>query len=138
MMKKVLFLCTGNACRSQMAEGILRDLAGDQFEVFSAGTHPTRVHPASIKVMAEWGINISHHTSDFVDDYLDAGMDIVISVCDDANQLCPTFPGVIEHIHWSVDDPFVNWSDEEHLLPPYRQIRDKLRARIQEFLGSKN
>ena len=137
-MKKVLFVCTGNACRSQMAEGILGDLAEGRFEVFSAGTHPTRVHPASIKVMAEWDIDISHHTSDLIDDYLNAGMDIVITVCDNANQLCPIFPGVVEHIHWSIDDPFVNWSDEAHLLQPYRQTRDKLRVRIQEFLGSRN
>ena len=137
-MKKVLFVCTGNACRSQMAEGILGDLAEGRFEVFSAGTHPTRVHPASIKVMAEWDIDISHHTSDLIDDYLDAGMDIVITVCDNANQLCPIFPGVVEHIHWSIDDPFVNWSDEAHLLQPYRRTRDKLRARIQEFLGSRD
>ena len=137
-MKKVLFLCTGNACRSQMAEGILRDLAGDRFEVFSAGTHPTRVHPAGIKVMAEWGIDISLHTSDLVDDYLGAGMDIVITVCDNANQLCPTFPGDVERIHWSIVDPCVNWSDEDYLLEPYRQTRDSLRARIEEFLVDRN
>ena len=137
-MKKVLFVCTGNACRSQMAEGILGDLAEGRFEVFSAGTHPTRVHPASIKVMAEWDIDISHHTSDLIDDYLNAGMDIVITVCDNANQLCPIFPGVVEHIHWSIDDPFVNWSDEEHLLPPYRRTRDTLKVRIQGFLGSRD
>ena len=137
-MKKVLFVCTGNACRSQMAEGILGDLAEGRFEVFSAGTHPTRVHPASIKVMAEWDIDISHHTSDLIDDYLNAGMDIVITVCDNANQLCPIFPGVVEHIHWSIDDPFVNWSDEEHLLPPYRRTRDTLKVQIQEFLGSRD
>jgi|TARA_B100000035_G_scaffold207955_1_gene177881 arsenate reductase len=121
-----------------MAEGILKDLAGDRFEVFSAGTHPTRVHPAGIKVMAEWGIDISHHTSDLVDDYLDAGMDIVITVCDDANQLCPTFPGGIEHIHWSVDDPFVDWSDEKYQLEPYRQVRDTLRIRIEELLSKRD
>ena len=137
-MKKVLFVCTGNACRSQMAEGILGDLAEGRFEVFSAGTHPTRVHPASIKVMAEWDIDISHHTSDLIDDYLNAGMDIVITVCDNANQLCPIFPGVVEHIHWSIDDPFVNWSDEEHLLQPYRRTRDTLKVRIQDFLGSRD
>ena len=137
-MKKVLFVCTGNACRSQMAEGILGDLAEGRFEVFSAGTHPTRVHPASIKVMAEWDIDISHHTSDLIDDYLDAGMDIVITVCDNANQLCPIFPGVVEHIHWSINDPFVNWSDEEHLLQPYRRTRDTLKVQIQEFLGSRD
>ena len=137
-MKKVLFVCTGNACRSQMAEGILGDLAEGRFEVFSAGTHPTQVHPASIKVMAEWDIDISHHTSDLIDDYLDAGMDIIITVCDNANQLCPIFPGVVEHIHWSIDDPFVNWSDEEHLLQPYRRTRDTLKVQIQEFLGSRD
>ena len=137
-MKKVLFVCTGNACRSQMAEGILRDLAEDRFEVFSAGTHPTRVHPAGIKVMAEWDVDISHHTSDLVDDYLDAGMDIVITVCDNANQLCPTFPGDVARIHWSIVDPFVNWSDEDYLLEPYRQTRDTLRIRIEEFLVDRN
>lgn len=137
-MKKVLFVCTGNACRSQMAEGILRDLAEDRFEVFSSGTHPTRVHPAGIKVMAEWDVDISHHTSDLVDDYLDAGMDIVITVCDNANQLCPTFPGDVERIHWSIVDPFVNWSDEDYLLEPYRQTRDTLRIRIEEFLVDRN
>lgn len=136
-MKKVLFLCTGNACRSQMAEGILRDLASDRFEVFSAGTHPMRVHPASVKVMAEWGIDISHHTSDLVDHYLASQIDAVITVCDSASQLCPTFPGDVERIHWSIPDPFINWSDDDHLLDPYRRARDMLRARIEAFLASR-
>ena len=84
--KKVLFICTGNACRSQIAHGLLRDMAGNRFEVFSAGSHPSRVHPMSIVVMEEVGVDISHHTSDYVDDYLDEGIDIAITVCDNANQ----------------------------------------------------
>ena len=133
-MKNVLFLCTGNACRSQMAEGILRDLAGHRYQVFSAGTHPTRVHPASIKVMSEWGIDISHHSSDLLDDYIESGMNTVITVCDSANRLCPIFPGEVERLHWPITDPFVNWSDENHFLEPYRKTRDVIKQRIEEFL----
>ncbi|MEE2876750.1 MAG: arsenate reductase ArsC [Candidatus Neomarinimicrobiota bacterium] len=133
-MNKILFLCTGNACRSQMAEGILRNLAGDRYEVLSAGTHPTRVHPASIKVMDEWGIDISHHTSDLLDDYLDQGIDTVITVCNSANQLCPTFPGDVERLHWPIADPFINWSDDNHLLEPYRKTRDTIKRHIEVFL----
>ena len=113
-------------------------MAGDIFDVFSAGTHPNKVHPMSTAVMAEDGIDISEHTSDFIDDYLDTGIDIVITVCDNANQLCPTFPSVVKRIHWSIDDPFVNWSDEEHLLQPHRRARDKLRTRIQKFVSSRD
>ncbi|HJM11640.1 MAG TPA: arsenate reductase ArsC, partial [Candidatus Marinimicrobia bacterium] len=86
---KVLFVCTGNSCRSQIAEGIMRDKAGDHYEVFSAGSHPSRVNPMAIKVMDEWGIDISYHTSDSVNIYLDKEIDIVITVCDHANQICP-------------------------------------------------
>ena len=117
-----------------MAEGLLRDLAGDRYEVFSGGTHPTRVHPASIKVMAEWGIDISHHTSGLLDDYLDYGMDTVITVCNSANRLCPTFPGDVERLHWPIADPFINWSDENHLLDPYRETRNTIKQKIEEFL----
>ena len=132
--RKVLFLCTGNACRSQMAEGLLRHLAGDEFEVFSAGTHPSHVHPLSMRVMEEWGIDISHHTSDHVDQYLDKEMDIVITVCDSAKESCPTFPGDVEQIHWSIPDPFMGWSDDRRFLPVYRNARDLLRNRLREFL----
>ena len=89
--QKVLFVCTGNSCRSQIAEGLLRDMADDQFDVFSCGTHPIRVHPNAIAVMEEWGIDISNHTSDDINDYLAEGINIVISVCDHANKLCPIF-----------------------------------------------
>jgi len=132
--KKVLFLCTGNACRSQMAEGLLRRFAGDRFEVFSAGTHPSRVHPMSINVMKEWGIDISHHTSDHVDEYLDKKIDIVITVCDFANELCPTFPGDVERIHWSIPDPFSGWEKNDIFLDRYRSVRNLIQDHIQALL----
>ena len=95
---KVLFICTGNSCRSQMAEGLLRAMAEDQFEVFSAGSHPSRVNPMAIEIMKEIGIDISNHTSDSIDDYLHLGIDVVITVCDSAKQICPVFPGNVTHI----------------------------------------
>ena len=128
--KKVLFVCTGNSCRSQMAEGILRDLAGDRFQIFSAGSHPSRVHPMSIAILAEWGIDISHHRSDSIQKYLDQNIDIVITVCDNANAVCPVFPGDVEKIHWSVDDPFRGWSDEKAFKDRYRETRNDLKKRI--------
>ncbi len=136
-MKKILVICTGNACRSQIAHGFLNDLAKDQYEIFSAGTHPTRVHPAAIKVMNEIDIDISTHTSDPIDDYIDKGIDIVITVCDSANKLCPTFPGEVERIHWSISDPYINWSDEEQFLPTYRNARNIIQEKIQWFLKEK-
>ena len=135
-MKKILFLCTGNACRSQIAEGLLRHLAGARFQVFSAGTYPSRVHPCSIKVMQEWGLDISSHTSDHVDDYLEEGIDIVISVCDSARQICPTFPGEVKRLHWSIEDPFGSWNTAHENLDNYRQTRNILKEKIDEFMVS--
>ncbi len=134
MKPKVLFLCTGNSCRSQIAEGLMRHLAGDKYEVFSAGVEPSRIHPMSILVMNEIDVDISHQTSDDVNDYLDAGIGIVISVCDHAAQICPTFPGDVQRIHWSLKDPFHGWDIDESKLPDYRNTRDDLKKRIQEFL----
>ena len=134
--KKVLFICTGNACRSQIAHGLLRDMAPDQFDVFSAGSHPSQVHPMSIAIMEEVGIDISHHTSDFVDDYLDVGIHTVITVCDNANQVCPTFPGDVERIHWSIDDPFRGWSFNTNQLDSFRETRRNIRRRLESFLDS--
>lgn len=134
--KKVLFICTGNACRSQMAEGLLRHLAGDKFEVFSAGTHPSIVHPISIRIMEELGIDISYHSSDHLADYINKSIDIVITVCDYAKELCPTFPGKVERIHWSIPDPFMGWSLEGQDLKPYQICRDSIKNRIDEFLKS--
>ena len=132
--QKVLFVCTGNSCRSQIAEGLLRDMADDRFDVFSCGTHPSRVHPNAIAVMDEWDIDISNHTSDDINDYLDEGINIVISVCDHANKLCPIFPGDVQRIHWSVDDPFRGWNQNESQLENFRETRQDLKIRIQKLL----
>jgi len=134
MKTKVLFLCTGNSCRSQIAEGLMRHLAGDKYEVFSAGVEPSRIHPMSILVMNEIDVDISHQTSDDVNDYLDAGIGIVISVCDHAAQICPTFPGDVQRIHWSLKDPFHGWDIDESKLPDYRNTREDLKQRIHDFL----
>ncbi len=134
---KVLFVCTGNSCRSQMAEGLLRDKAGDQFDVFSAGSHPSRVHPLAIEVMNEWGINISNHTSDPIHLYLDKGIDIVITVCDHAAKVCPTFPGDVERLHWSIKDPFAGWGFKEDALIAFRETRDTIQRKIDHYLKSR-
>jgi arsenate reductase len=135
MKKKVLFLCTGNSCRSQIGEGLLRHLAGDKYEVFSAGVEPSRLHPMSVLVMNEIGVDISQQSSDDVNDYVNSGIDIVISVCDHAAQTCPTFPGEVERIHWSIKDPFHGWDVDDTKLPDYRKTRDDLKQRIQNFIS---
>ena len=132
--KKVIFICTGNACRSQSAAALLRHMAGDKFEVYSAGSHPSHLHPASVAVMAEWGIDIARHTADPIDDYLDTGIDIAITVCDNAQQFCPTFPGNVERIHWGLDDPYHGWEADPQDLPPYRETRDEIKEKIKKFL----
>ena len=132
--KKVLFICTGNACRSQIAHGLLKDLSSETFEVFSAGSHPSKVHPISIIVMEEIGIDISKHSSDHVDDYLDKNIDIVITVCDNANNVCPTFPGDVNRIHWSIKDPFKNWNFDLNQLSNFRQTRKEIKSRLLKFI----
>ena len=111
-------------------------MAGDKYDVFSAGVEPSRLHPMSILVMNEIGIDISQQSSDDVNDYLKSGIDIVISVCDHAAQTCPSFPGDVERIHWSLIDPFHGWDVDEYKLPDYRNTRDDLKQRIQGFLSS--
>jgi len=135
--QKVLFACTGNSCRSQIAEGLLRNMADDKFDVFSCGTHPSRVHPNAIAVMNEWGIDISNQTSNHINDYLDEGINIVISVCDHANKFCPIFPGDVQRIHWSVNDPFRDWNQNESQLDNFRETRQNLKIRIQKLLDDK-
>ena len=135
--KNIIFICTGNACRSQIAHGLLQNLAKDRFNVFSAGSHPSRVHLMSIKVMEEIGIDISHHKSDHIDKYLDKGIDIVITVCDNANKLCPIFPGNVERLHWSIDDPFRGWDYNENQMESFRVTREEIKARILNLLQSK-
>ena len=132
--RKIIFVCTGNACRSQIAEGLLRNLASDKFSVFSAGSHPSQVHPTSVAVMEEVGIDISHHTSDPISDYVDHGIDVVISVCDNAKQACPVFPGNAEHIHWSIEDPFKGWNFDPLDLDTFRKVREEINSKIKDFL----
>ena len=134
--KNIIFICTGNACRSQIALGLLENISGNRFNVFSAGSLPSRVHPMSIKIMKEIGIDISHHTSDHIDDYMDKGIDIVITVCDNANKLCPIFPGNIDRLHWSIDDPFKGWDYNENEMDCFRETRLEIEYRIIDFLKS--
>jgi len=131
--KRVLLLCTGNSARSQMAEGLLRHLAGDRFEVFSAGVEPSFVRPQAIAAMNEIGIDVSQHRSKSVDEFLDKQLDYVITVCDHASQRCPIFPGDVTRIHWSIDDPVVGGS-EELQLEAFRRARDELQQRIRVFI----
>jgi len=132
--KNIIFICTGNACRSQIAHGLLQNLANDRFNVFSAGSHPSRVHPMSIKVMEEIGIDISHHTSNHMDDYLNKEIDIVITVCDNANKLCPIFPGNVEKLHWSIEDPFRGWDYNENQMESFRETRKEITEKIIDFI----
>jgi arsenate reductase len=132
--RRVLFLCTHNSARSQMAEGLLRHLGGDAFEVHSAGTEATRVRPLAVRAMAELGIDISAHASKTLDRYLGQPFDLVITVCDEANEACPVFPGARERRHWSFPDPSRATGTEEEQLAVYRAVRDAIRARIEAEL----
>ena len=131
MKKRVLFLCTGNSARSQMAESLLRHIAGDRFEVFSAGTHPKGMHPRSVEVMKEVNIDISGQASKDVDVYAGKKFDYVITVCDRAKQECPVFPGT-EPIHWGFDDPAD--APAAHQLETFRRVRDEIRQRLTLFV----
>jgi arsenate reductase len=131
---RVLFLCTHNSARSQMAEGWLRHLAGDRFEVASAGTEQTRVRPLAIRAMAEAGVDISAHQSKTLDRFLREPWDVVITVCDDANEACPLFPGGKRRLHWSFPDPSKAAGTEDEQLAAYRRVRDAIRERIVDEL----
>jgi arsenate reductase (thioredoxin) len=131
---KVLFLCTHNSARSQMAEGLLRHLAGDRFEVMSAGTEATFVRPEAISVMAELGIDISGQESETLDRYLDEPFDHVVTVCDDANEACPVFPGAKNRLHWSFRDPSRATGGDEERLGAFREVRDEILARVEKEL----
>ncbi len=132
--QRVLFLCTHNSARSQMAEGLLRTLGGSRFEVFSAGTEATQIRPLAIRAMAELGIDISGQQSKTLDRYLHEPFDKVITVCDQANETCPVFFGARERLHWSFPDPSKASGTEEHQLQVYRQVRDAIRERIEREL----
>jgi arsenate reductase (thioredoxin) len=132
--QRVLFLCTHNSARSQMAEGLLRALASDRFEAMSAGTEATHVKPLAIRAMGEIGIDISGQESKTLDRYLHEPLDHVITVCDDANEACPFFPGAQSRLHWSFEDPSKAEGSEEEGLEVFRSVRDRIRRRIEEDL----
>lgn len=132
---RILVICTGNRARSQMAHGWLRHLGGDRVEIKSAGTVPKGVHPVAIKVMAEVGIDISGHTSDHVDEYVDEDFDLVLTVCDQAKEACPVFPGARRTLHRAFEDPDYPWMDEEEFADVFRRIRDAIEAFSRELLA---
>ena len=131
---RVLFLCTHNSARSQMAEGLLRHLAGDRFEVMSAGTEATSVRSEAIRAMADLGVDISGQSSKTLERYLGEPFDYVVTVCDDANEACPVFPGAKNRLHWSFQDPSRAEGSEEKRLEVFRKVRDEIQARIRKEL----
>ncbi|MEN3944159.1 arsenate reductase ArsC [Prosthecobacter sp. SYSU 5D2] len=125
---RVLILCTGNSCRSHMAEGILRQAAGDLIEVHSAGSKPAGyVHPKAIAALAEIGIDISAHSSKHMNEFLDRDIATVITVCGNADQVCPMYPGQVNRHHWGFDDPAHTTGTEEEILADFRRVRDQIR-----------
>lgn len=137
-MDKVLFLCTGNSCRSQMAEAFLRLYGSDQFEAFSAGLQPTEINPFTYKVMAELGLDLAGQRSKGVDEFLGKELfQYLITVCDDADKNCPTvWPGVSQRLHWSFEDPAKFEGSEEERLAKFRAVRDQIQHRVQEWVAS--
>ena len=131
----VLFLCTHNSARSQMAEGLLRARHGGQYAVFSAGTDATSVHPLAIEAMAEIGIDLSSHTSKFLTEYYDRHFDWVVTVCDSAKDACPVFPGKVNQVHRSFPDPAETGGSEAYQLEAFRETRDELKAWIDLAFG---
>jgi arsenate reductase (thioredoxin) len=131
--RRVLVLCTHNSARSQMAEGLLRALAPDRFEVASAGTEATRVHPLAIRVMDEVGIDLRGHTSKTVERFVAEPWDVVLTVCDDANERCPIFPGRVTRLHWSFEDPSAATGSEDERLAVFRRVRDAIALRLRSW-----
>ena len=134
---KVLFLCTGNSCRSQMAEGWARRLKGEVIEPYSAGIETHGLNPNAVKVMAEAGVDISGHRSKHLDELRDITFDYVVTVCDQASESCPVFPGKVKRLHVSFDDPprlAKNAGTEQEALSHYRRVRDEIRAFVEKVL----
>ncbi|MEO6977826.1 MAG: arsenate reductase ArsC [Mucilaginibacter sp.] len=134
-MKNILVLCTGNSCRSQLAEGYLRHFAGDKAVVYSAGIETHGVNPKAIQVMAEDGIDISHHTSNNVEEYLTIPFDYIITVCDNANENCPYFPGTAQRVHQNFPDPAKASGTSEQVMDEFRKVRDMIKAYSKEFVN---
>ncbi len=135
MKKRILFLCTHNSCRSQMAEGLVNHFLGDRFTAFSAGTEATRVNPKAIQVMAELGIDISAHRSKTLDEFAGEPFDQVVTLCGDANEKCPLFIGGTQRLHQGFDDPSRMVGTEEEILSAFRRVRDEIKAWVLEYFG---
>ena len=131
--KRVLILCTGNSARSQMAEGLLRHDAGDRFTVESAGTKPGQVRPEAIAVMKELGIDISGHRSKSVEEFAGENFDYVLTVCDNAKESCPIFPGHANRLHRNFEDPAAVQGSEQERLAVFRRVRDEIRDFLRRF-----
>jgi arsenate reductase (thioredoxin) len=133
MLRRILVLCTGNSARSQMAEGLFRREGGEGWDVFSAGTRPGVVRPEAIEAMRELGIDISHHRSKSVDEFTSQEFDYVVTVCDNARDQCPAFPGARNRLHWSLEDPAAVEGSAEVRLAAFRRIRDQIHERVKAF-----
>ncbi len=133
-MTRVLVICTGNSCRSQMAEGFLRHRGGTAVRAFSAGLRPKGLHPLAIDVMAEMGVDISTHESKNLQDYLGESFDYIITVCDNAAVNCPAFPGEGKRLHWPFDDPDAAEGSHEDVMAVFRRVRDEIDARVSRWL----
>ncbi len=130
----ILILCTGNSCRSHMAEGILHAAAGDLLDVHSAGSKPAGyVHPKSIEALKEIGIDISHHTSKHMNEFMDGKITTVITVCGNADQACPMFPGQVNRYHWGFDDPAHAEGTEEEVMNAFRRVRDQIKLVFEAY-----
>ena len=134
MKKKLLFLCTGNSCRSQMAEGYLRDSADELFEVYSAGLEPSIVNPIAIKVMKESGVDISHHTSKDVNQFIGQEFDYIVTVCDNARERCPYFPSRSKKFHHSFPDPAKARGTDEEVMNQFRKVRNVIKEYVKRFI----
>src|SRR5918912_3105479 len=130
--KRVLILCTGNSVRSQMAEGLLREMGGGRFEVESAGVNPSKVRPEAVEVMREIGIDISSHRSKSADEFVGQDFDYIITVCDNAKETCPVFPGHAERIHHSFEDLPPGAADPDSSMAIFRRVRDEIRAWMEQ------
>jgi arsenate reductase len=137
MRQRILFLCTHNSCRSQMAEGLVNHFLGDRFAAFSAGTEATGVNPLAARVLREIGIDISSQRSKTLDEFDGQSFDYVISLCSDANARCPLFMGGVRRLHMGFDDPSRLTGSEEEVLPEYRRVRDEIHRRLTDLLNRK-
>ena len=133
-MKGILFLCTGNSCRSQMAEGFAKKILSNDLKIFSAGIEPKRIHPIAVKVMQEVGIDISKQESKNISELPLDKINIVITLCGDAAERCPVFPGKVERIHWEIEDPAKAHGSDKEIAMVFRKVRDKIKSYIINYL----